>query len=78
MTRVSVIVSAWLLLTGGIGDAVLAGDRSRVGLLALQLALSVLTALAIWVELEKPPERRRPFPPRRHRRAYDRVAGGSR
>jgi hypothetical protein len=58
MTRVSAIVTMWLLLTGGIGDAVLH-------------AASVLTALALWVELARddPPTRR--WPPRRYRRAYD-------
>ncbi len=71
MTRVSVIVSAWLLLTGGIGDAVLAGDRSRAGLLVLYFAVSALTTLAVWVELEKPAAPRRRFQPRRRRRVYD-------
>ena len=72
MTRVSAIVAMWLLLTGGIGDAVLHGGAgSRIGLLLFHGAASVLTALALWVELARddPPTRR--WPPRRYRRAYD-------
>ncbi len=50
MTRATVIVSLWLLLTGGIGDAVLLGDRSPVRLLAFYFAISLLTALALWLQ----------------------------
>jgi hypothetical protein len=72
MTRVSVIVSVWLLLTGGVGDAVLsASERARIWVLLLHFIVSVLTAAAVWVELarEAPPARR--WPPARYRRAYD-------
>jgi hypothetical protein len=51
---VAVIVSAWLLLTGGVGEEVLAGaPPGGLGrLLAFHLAASALTALALWVEFD--------------------------
>lgn len=56
MTRVSIVVSMWLVMTGGIGDAVLAGSGARWPLLALELAVSALTAVALWVALDGPPD----------------------
>jgi len=55
MTRVSIIVSIWLVLTAGIGDAVLSGGAPRWPLLALELASSLLTVLALWIELDGEP-----------------------
>lgn len=52
MTRASVIVSLWLLLTGGIGDAVLSGERSPLALLAFYFGISLLTALALWLQFK--------------------------
>jgi hypothetical protein len=52
VTRATVIVSLWLLLTGGIGDAVLQGERSPLGLLAFYFAISILTALALWLQFK--------------------------
>jgi hypothetical protein len=52
--RVAIIVSVWLLVTGGIGEEVLAGapQRGLPALLLLQLAVTVLTALALWAEFD--------------------------
>jgi hypothetical protein len=66
---VSIIVSMWLLLAGGVGDEVLRGGRPRWLVLALGLTVNVLAALAVWVELARPPRPRRL--PRRYRRMYD-------
>jgi hypothetical protein len=72
MTRVSAIVSVWLLLTGGVGDAVLgSGAHPRLGLLLFHFAASALTALALWVELARDDPPARGWPPPRCRRAYD-------
>jgi hypothetical protein len=50
MTRATVIVSLWLLLTGGIGDAVLQGDRSPFLLLSFYGTTSAMTAVALWLQ----------------------------
>jgi hypothetical protein len=72
MTRVSAIVTMWLLLTGGVGDAVLqGGGGSRLALLLFHGAASALTALALWVELAREDRPARRWPPPRYRRAYD-------
>ncbi len=52
MTRATVIVSLWLLLTGGIGDAILQSERSPLGLLAFYFVISILTALALWLQFK--------------------------
>ena len=53
MTRASVIVSLWLLLTGGIGSAVLSGEHSPLRLLVFYFAISILTAVALWLQLKE-------------------------
>lgn len=55
MTRISIVVSMWLVMTGGIGDAVLSAGRARWPLLALELAVSALTVVALWVSLDGAP-----------------------
>jgi hypothetical protein len=68
MTRATVIVSLWLLLMGGIGDAVLAADRSPLRLLAFYLTISVLTSLTLWMQFrEEDAPRARRFRRRRER-----------
>jgi hypothetical protein len=73
MTRTTVIVSLWLLLSGGIGDRVLAAGRSLspVRLLFFYFAVTTLTALALWLQLENDEAPRRNLPPGRHRRLYE-------
>ncbi len=51
MTRSSVIVSVWLLLTGALGDELLAGGRLVPRLLAIYAFVTALTAFALWIEL---------------------------
>jgi len=51
MTRSSVIVSVWLLLTGALGDELLAGDRPVLRLLVIYGFVTALTAFALWIEL---------------------------
>jgi hypothetical protein len=53
--RASAIVTMWLLLLGSIRDALLAGGRSPSRLLLLYLAVTALTAVALWVELADRP-----------------------
>jgi len=53
MTRASVVVSLWLLLTGSIGSAVLSGERSPLGLLLFYFAISILTAIALWLQFKE-------------------------
>ncbi len=58
MSRASVIVALWLLLTGNVGDAVLAPPdamggvpgRSPVALLVFYAAITALTVVALWAE----------------------------
>jgi hypothetical protein len=52
MTRASVIVSVWLLLTGNIGDLVRAeGDGSSpLRLLLFYAAITALMVLGLWVQ----------------------------
>lgn len=70
MSRASVIVSLWLLLTGGIGDAVLRGDRSPLWLLAFYFGTSLLTALALWVQFRDDDAPRAGMSRRRRERLY--------
>jgi hypothetical protein len=53
MTRASVIVSLWLLLIGGIGSAVLSGEHSPLRLLVSYFAISILTAVALWLQFKE-------------------------
>ncbi|GEJ56415.1 hypothetical protein [Anaeromyxobacter diazotrophicus] len=70
MTRASVIVSLWLLLTGGIGDAALTGDRSPLWLLAFYFGISLLTAGALWLEYRDDDAPRAGLSRRRRERLY--------
>jgi hypothetical protein len=49
MTRSIVIVSLWILLVDGIGEAARAATVSPLRLLAFYYAISAATALALWV-----------------------------
>jgi hypothetical protein len=48
----------WLLLTGAVGDAVLAGERSPLPLLGFYFAVTALTFLALWIWLQPDPSPR--------------------
>ncbi|HVI75974.1 MAG TPA: hypothetical protein VM683_13400 [Anaeromyxobacteraceae bacterium] len=70
MTRATVIVSLWLLLTGGIGDAVLIADRSPLRLLGFYFIISVLTVLALWTQFREDDAPRAGMSRRRRDRLY--------
>jgi len=70
MTRASVIVSLWLLLTGGIGDAVLFGEHSPIRLLAFYFTISILTAVALWFQFRDDDALRAGMSRRRRERLY--------
>ncbi len=55
MTRAVIIVSAWLLLAGGIREEALLGTSSPLALLGLYLLISVATVAALWAELSVTP-----------------------
>jgi hypothetical protein len=70
MTRATVIVSLWLLLTGGIGEDVLVADRSPLRLLGFYFIISVLTALALWMQFREDDAPRAGMSRRRRDRLY--------
>lgn len=51
MTRAGVIVTLWLVVTAAIGDAALAGGGAVGRLLAFQVVVTALAAIAAWLEL---------------------------
>ena len=75
MTASWMIVSLWLLLSGGIADRVLpAAARSPaapVRLLLFYLIVTALTVVALWVQLENDEAPGRSFPPGRRRQLSD-------
>jgi hypothetical protein len=52
MTRVSLIVAMWLLLSGAIADAALAREHPPLPLLGLSLGVDLLAgvAVALWLQ----------------------------
>jgi hypothetical protein len=68
MTRSSVILTLWLLFTGGIGDELLGAGRSPLRLLPVYAFVSALTAFALWLELREDAPR---AGPRRRRARFD-------
>lgn len=70
MTRATVIVSIWLLLTGSIGEELLSAGRSRVWLFAFYLGISVLTALALWLQFREDDDAPRAGRTRRRRERF--------
>jgi peptidoglycan/LPS O-acetylase OafA/YrhL len=69
MTRVTIIVSLWLLLVGTISDSVTApgSEHGPLELLAIYAVVTALALAALWIHLaEDPadalhPPRRQPF-----------------
>ena len=53
MTRASVIVTLWLVLTGSIGSAVLSGEHAPLRLLVFYFTISILTAVALWLQFKE-------------------------
>lgn len=52
MTRVTLIIAMWLLLSGAIVDSAFAQERSPLVLLAISLGLDALAGLAVYLELQ--------------------------
>jgi hypothetical protein len=63
MTRASVIVATWLLLIGNIGDAARTAGASHAALLALYYGVTILVALALWVQFQPSPGDAEAHPP---------------
>ena len=52
MTRTTLIVALWLMWTCAMSDGVQAGTATPLPSLALYYAMSALTVLALWVQLD--------------------------